>query len=455
MGKLDGFILEKIAETHLPGVSVAAVRGSDTVYARGYGMRDIAAGRPATPETLYCIGSITKSFTCISVMQLQERGKLSVNDPVGEYLPIELSAKGDPVRLLHLMSHTSGIPATAYAEAVIRYAMRSADAYFPLASGKDMFTFLDGAPAWAHIAPGKRWFYLNEGFRLLGEVIEKASGERYTDYVREHILDPLGMRRSTFSQEMVADDADAATPYIVARDGAQIPSTYPYGIVGSDGGLISCASEMAEYLKMLLNGGESKGKRILSADSLAEMMKPRIRTPDQPWVTKSVREYGYGLGINTEPNGSVTISHGGSVTTATGQLAFVPSNGFGVIVLANGAGYPLATFGDYALSTLAGKDPEHLPAVRFERMLTDLTGNYETYKGTMKGKVTRRGSLLQLDTGDKYRDVSVPLVPLDWESPVKTFEGFVGDRKQIAEFYVEDGEHYIIYERYKLRRTEN
>lgn len=451
--KLDRFILDKMTETKLPGLSLAAVKNGKTIYTRGYGLRDIAKGKPATPDTLYCIGSVTKSFTCIAIMQLHEKGKLTVEDPVEKHLPLRLRSKGEPVRIRHLMSHTSGIPALAYVEAVIRHTMKSADTYLPLATGQDMNTFLDEAEAWAHTRPGERWFYLNEGYRLLGEIIEKTSGEKYEDYVKRHILQPLGMKRSVFSPEDVEADPDAATPYIVTRDGQQIPSTYAYGIVTSDGGLISSANDMATYLKMLLGEGAAGETRVLSADSLREMKKPRIKTPDQPWITKTTRHYGYGLGINTDPDGDVTVSHGGSVTTATAQLAFAPENGVGVIVLANGTGYPLATIADYALAALTEADPDQLPTIRFENTLTDLEGNYETYKHTMKARVTRRGSLLQLDTGDKYRDVTVPLIPLDWESPTKTFEGITGDRKQPAEFYKQDGEQHLIYERYKFKRV--
>ncbi|HIH88625.1 TPA: beta-lactamase family protein, partial [Candidatus Bathyarchaeota archaeon] len=378
LDKLDSFILDKMCETRLPGVSLAAVKGGKVVYSRGYGLRDVARGKPATPDTIYCIGSITKSFTCIAVMQLVEKGLLSVDDPLEKHLLIKLHAKGKPVKISHLMSHTSGIPATAYAEAAIRNVMKAADTYMPLASGADMYTFLDGAEEWANNAPGERWYYLNEGFRLLGEVVEKVSGEKYVDYVRAHILDPLGMARSTFSPNAVEADPDAATPYIVTRTGEQLPSTYPYGIVGSDGGIVSSATEMAEYLKMLLNKGKVGRKQVLSAASLAEMTKPRIKTPDQPWITKTVRHYGYGLGINVDPSGPTTISHGGSVSTATAQLAIIPEENIGVIVLANGTGYPLATIADYALAALAGRDPDQLPAIRFENTLTDLAGNYET-----------------------------------------------------------------------------
>jgi hypothetical protein len=147
------------------------------------------------------------------------------------------------------------------------------------------------------------------------------------------------------------------------------------------------------------------------------------------------------------------MNHGGSVSTATAQLAFIPERKVGVIALANATGYPLSYIADYTLAFLTGNDPEQLPVIRFERSLAEVEGVYETYKGTMRGKVLRKGSLLSLETGDKYRDVSVPLVPIDWMGDVKRFEALAGDLKQIVEVYREGGEQYLIFERYKMRKV--
>lgn len=450
---LDRFVLEKVSETKLPGLSLAAVKDGRVIYSRGYGLRDIEYGKPATTETLYCIGSVTKSFTCIAIMQLQERGLLNVEDEIGKHIPFSLKPKGESVRISHLMSHSSGIPALAYLEAAIRHTMKSANTWLPLVDGKDMISFMDGAEAWAHNKPGERWFYLNEGYRLLEAIIEVVSGERYTDYVKRHILKPLGMSRSFYSREEVEEDPEAATPYIVTRDGERLPSTYAYGICTADGGLISCASDMAKYIAMFLNGGIGHSGKVLSSESLSEMMRPRIRTPDEPWITRNTKYYGFGLNSAEDTLGNKVISHGGSVTTATAQLAFIPEKRVGVIVLANGTGYPLSYIADYTLALLNDGNPEQMPVILFERALEEVEGVYETYKGTMKGKIQRKGSLLSLETGDKYRDVTVPLVPVDWLGDVKLFEGLSGDRKQRVEFYREGGEQYLIYERYKMRKV--
>ncbi len=450
---LEGFIFSKMSETRLPGLSISAIKDGEVVYSRGFGFRDLTTGSPATPETLYCIGSVTKSFTCISIMQLQEKGLLDVEDPVEKHLPISLRSHGEPVRIWHLMSHTSGIPALAYAEAVIRHTMKAHDRWLPISGYRDMFTFMDGAEGWAHTKPGERWFYLNEGYILLGYIIEKVSGEGYVDYVRRHILEPLGMRRSYFYKDEVDRDPDAATPYIVTKDGERIPSTYPYGGILSDGGLISNAMDMAEYVKMYLNYGEYKGCRILSEESIREMMKPRVKTPDEPFISRYVRYYGYGLGISRDFYGYDLISHGGSVSVATAYMGFIPERKIGVMILANGSGYPLSYIGEYALALLLGRDPRDNPVFGYERLQEELEGVYETYKATMRVKVARRGSLLTLDMGDRYRELVVPLVPSGLVGESLHFHGISMDRKIPVEFVKEGGETYLLYERYKMKRV--
>ncbi|MBS7652805.1 MAG: serine hydrolase [Candidatus Bathyarchaeia archaeon] len=441
-----------MSETKLPGLSISAIKDGEVVYSRGFGFRDLATGRPATPETLYCIGSVTKSFTCISIMQLQEKGLLDVEDPVEKYLPLSLRSCGEPVKIWHLMSHTSGIPALAYAEAVIRHTMRASERWLPISGYRDMFTFMGEAEGWAYTKPGERWFYLNEGYILLGYVIEKVSGEGYVDYVRRHILEPLGMRRSFFYKDEVEGDPDAATPYIVTKEGERIPSTYPYGAILSDGGLISNALDMAEYIKMYLNYGEYKGFRVLGEDLIREMMKPRVKTPDEPFISNYVRYYGYGLGINRDFYGYDLISHGGSVSVATAYMGFVPERKVGVMILANGSGYPLSYMGEYALALLLGRDPKDHPVFIYERVQEELEGVYETYKATMRAKVARRGSLLTLDMGDRYRELMVPLIPLEFKGDRALFQGISMDRKIPVEFIKDGGETYLLYERYKLRK---
>jgi CubicO group peptidase (beta-lactamase class C family) len=112
---VEGYVFEKMRKTNLPGLSIAAVKDGEVVYARGFGFRDVESGAPMTTQTRVGIGSVTKSFTALAVMMLAEEGKLSLDDPIDKFVPISLRPFGEPVRLRHLLTHSSGIPALAYA----------------------------------------------------------------------------------------------------------------------------------------------------------------------------------------------------------------------------------------------------------------------------------------------------------------------------------------------------
>src|SRR3954453_16821874 len=112
---LESFIFEKMSATRLPGLSIALVKDGEVVYARGFGLADIARARPVTPNTLFGAASITKSFIGIAILQLAEKGLLKLSDPVERHVPCPLASKtAEPIRIEHLLTHTSGMPALAY-----------------------------------------------------------------------------------------------------------------------------------------------------------------------------------------------------------------------------------------------------------------------------------------------------------------------------------------------------
>jgi CubicO group peptidase (beta-lactamase class C family) len=467
--RLEEFVFEKMTRTGLPGLSLAVVEKAETVYRRGFGYRDLDRGLPATPETLYGIGSVTKSFTCAALMQLQEKGLLSVEDEVGRYVDFDIRPFGEPVRLRHLMSHTSGIPALGYAEAEILEAVGGAGKRLPVAGVDDMLTFMRGADAWVETRPGERWFYLNEGYVLLGAVIEKVSGSSYIDYVTDNILRPLGMDRSFFRREDVEKDPDRAVPYAIDPKRECHPKSYLYGRITSDGGLISNVGDMARYILMYLGRGRVGEARVLSEDSVRTMMEPVVAGPSvKPRVLQAGdRGEGpeeaapgeptgfYGFGLHTVPDffGRRLVGHGGSVLVATAHMAFLPEAGCGVMLLANGAGYPLGHLAHYALALLVGEDPEELPFLRTERLLDGLTGEYETFRGTMRATVSRRENFLVFEVKDGFYNLSLVLVPEALGDGGGRFFTLNNGERLPAEFHRKNGGVELVYERYKFRRV--
>lgn len=454
--RLERFTFDKMAESNLPGLSLALIEGEAVTYARGFGLRDLARGLPATPDTLYGIGSVTKSFTALAVLKLAEEGNLSLDDPVARYLPFPYRPKGQTVRLHHLLSHTAGLPALAYGEAIIRHANGIGGKYLPIGGPKDILTFMDGAEAWEEAAPGERWFYFNEGYAILGLIIEQVSGKPYAEYLREVILAPLGMHRSGFDQALLENDPDVATPYVLYADKSPQIGHYLFRAIRSEGGLLSSVMELARYVQLYIEGG----KGIVSPESLAAMMTPRVALPlksaPELWgeATSGSAEahYGYGLSVQ-EFFGERLVGHGGSVLVSTAHLAFIPERKLGVAVLANGSGYPLAQLAQVAMALLLERDPDALPFMRVEAALTPLTGRYETFKGSMQADIERRGDFLQLTVVDGAQPQQVLLVPEQLDETEPRFFTLAGGKRLPVVFRRSQAGVELVYERYKLRRS--
>jgi len=449
LDKLEDFIFEKISKTHLPGLSIAIVKDGEVAYSRGFGFRDLEHGFRATPETLYAIGSVTKSFTALSIMQLVEEGKLSLDEQVSKYVPLDLKSGEEPVRVWHLLCHASGIPALAYAEAFIDSVTGAGEKWLPIASYEDMFTFMREANQWTLTKPGERWFYLNEGYVILGYVIEKLSNMMYEEYVKKKILEPLHMNRTFFKKEEVEADANVATPYIITKDGECKKSAYPYGI-NADGGLVSNVLDLARYITLYLNRGRYGDGTLLSSEFIEEMEKPRVKVPLQVFGGET---YGYGLRITPNFLSNKLVGHGGSVGVSTAYMGYIPEKRVGIALLANGSGYPLSQTGLYGLALMLGENPENLPFIKVEKTFDLLTGLYETYKGTMKAQVASKGSILQLEMKDKYTETVIPLFPEDIEDKVKKFCTFEAGAKLPVEFMVSEDKVDLIYERYRLKKV--
>ncbi len=444
---LDSFIIKKMAETRTPGLSIALIQNGEVTYVRGYGFRDVEATEPATPETIYGIGSITKSFTALAILQLVSKGKVSLDDPITNYVSVNVDHHGEKVTLHHLLTHSSGIPALGYAEALISGLLGSKREWLPIAKPEDIVPFMEGASDWAVAKPGSKFFYLNEGYVLLGKVIESVTGMPYREYVRENILKPLKMTRSYFTKERVASDPDVATPYIIMKDGELRPSRFPYGIE-ADGGLLSNVLDLANYIKMYLGGGVFEGKEIIPKELLELMWKPHIKLNFEIFGGDA---YGYGLMIHPNFPGGTLIGHGGSVLVYTAYIGFIPSKGLGVAVLSNASGYPPSKIGMYALMYVAGRDPRELTFIREDEMYSKLTGVYEAFKGTMRVKVFRLGNFLAVEEISEFEGVPSPLVPVKVSEDYAEFYtiGYYGSKVPVV-FEIKDGRVELLYERYKF-----
>ena len=441
--------MEKMSEYRMPGVSIAVVRGGEVVYARGFGYRDLDALAPATPSTVYGIGSITKSFTALAILILAERGLLDVHDRVDRYLGLRLEVKGEPVTIHHLLTHTSGIPALAYAEAFIRGVLGLDSTWLPASYPEDVLSFMRGYEDWVEARPGERFFYLNEGYVILGKVIEKVSGVSYEEFVRRNILEPLGMKRSYFKREDVERDVDVAVGYIIDREGRHVKSKFPYGVT-ADGGLLSNPLDMARYVAMLINRGSYGGVELVSSKTIESMERVYARLPYESIVADG---YGYGLMVKEDFLGRKLVGHGGSVLTYTAYMGYVRGDNVGVVVMANSSGYPLSLVALYTLAYILGYDPEKLEFRRVDRIYSRIAGVYQTFKGTMKLTVRRKAGTIVIEYRDRYVEDVTPLTPAKIEEDYALFYAYTLTGRIPVEFRIKGDKVEMVYERYKLLKT--
>ncbi|HUM69603.1 MAG TPA: serine hydrolase [Chloroflexota bacterium] len=319
------------AYKNLPGLAVGVVVDKELVWAQGFGYADVARQRPATPDTLYRIASITKLFTAVAIMQLRDQGKLQLDDPVAKYLPwfsMQNSYADAPViTIRHLLTHTAGLPR----EAPFPY---WTDSQFPtLAQIQESV----GQQATA-VPPETRFKYSNLGLSLAGAIVTQVANQPYEAYVQQHILRPLGMS-STFVETVDPQHERLAAGYGRRLPGKLqreiMPFTDCQGITPA-ANMATTVADLARFAIFHLGDGTAGETRLLRQSTLREMQRVHWLAPD--WQS------GYGLGFSiTRQTNKTFIGHGGAVLGYRTQLRLCPAEGTAVIVLTNADdGDPLA-----------------------------------------------------------------------------------------------------------------
>jgi CubicO group peptidase (beta-lactamase class C family) len=319
---LSAWISAQLAYSGVPGLSIAIVHDQALVWAAGFGHAALEPSRPATPDTLYRIASITKLFTSTAILQLRDAGKLRLDDPLVEHLPwFRIGAAGaeaPPVTLRHLLTHTAGLPR----EAGFPY---WTDGEFPTVPQiRERL-----AAQHAALPTETEWKYSNLGLALAGEVIATVSGRTYAEYIAEHVLEPLGMRR-TWVTTPPADHPDLATGYsrrLPAGPRTAAPHTDGRGISAA-ANMTTSVSDLARFAMLQFRDGPIGGAQILRGSTLREMQRVHWLEPD--W------EAGWGLGFRiVRTRGKTYVGHGGALRGYRTILHLCPADRVGVIVLTN------------------------------------------------------------------------------------------------------------------------
>ena len=459
-GFVESFIPEVMKEGGIPGLSIAVVRDNRIIYEEGFGSRDPADSLPATPDTLYGIGSCTKSFVAMAIMQLIERGILSLDDPVNKYIPIKIGLPGKHITIHHLLTHSSGLPSLATSTIALHRGI-GFDTGAPWGGVNDFYRLVNGAQEEIVDEPGRIFFYNNAGYRMLGHIIQKVSSMTLDAFITENILKPLKMRRTTLLREEYERDPDRMTPHWKKPDGTLIPTEYPYpnvadnpefSFIAAAGGIISSVRELTNYLIANMEQGIFEETQVISPESLEKMHTLYIERPQSHYGRYG---YGYGWGVTEDFLGHKMLSHGGSIIVSTAYLAFIPNLKIGVAIAANTARPPYPIIAEGVFAALMGKNPEKvIPALKIRDWMRTLVGTYEIYKGLSKVRVVNRGGLLYLEQKDSFTDTLVPLIPENENLQSQKFFVLAEGVRQPINFEVHSQTEIDLYiERYRYHKA--
>jgi CubicO group peptidase (beta-lactamase class C family) len=319
------------------GLAVGVVHHGHLEFFSGHGLADIVSNTPVTKDTVFRIGSITKTFTAIAVLQLWEQGLIDLDAPANDYLRayklIPAKAAHWPATVRQLLTHTAGLPQLVYPSRAFKPILGETVRF-----GQRLPTLAEFYCGGLRLVaePGTRHTYSNHNFATLGQLVEDTSGKRLDRYFREHILDPLGMADTDLLRsERVR--SRLATGYALRADGPHPVSDCDVVTVGA-GSIYSTTSDMARYVAALLGGGANAHGSVLKPETLASMYAPHYQ-PDP-------RLPGVGLAFfRGEVGGHLVVEHDGLVPGFSSQLSVAPDDGVGVVAFTNGARSAMAWLG--------------------------------------------------------------------------------------------------------------
>jgi CubicO group peptidase (beta-lactamase class C family) len=320
--KINQMLPVAMALKDITGASIALIDGENIVWSGGFGYTDRSRNVNVTADTLFHVGSISKSFTALGVLKAVDKGLLALDDPLKKHLSwftvnSRSGAEAEKITIRHLLSHHSGL-----------------GTWSPLGNPSDpqyhSRTFEEVVKSirdsWLKFPAGERFEYSNQGIDLAGYALEVTSGKPFADFMREELLAPLGMTVSTFDQAKATRTEECAVGYLSKR-----PVPIVNGVVLpliAAGGLFASANDLARFIIFHLRGGLGVAKQILPQSFLQEMYAPQLTANDQM--------SGYGLGVyKAIQYNTVRLSHGGLGYGISTHYRFLPEHKIGVVLMTN------------------------------------------------------------------------------------------------------------------------
>ncbi|HEX7173794.1 MAG TPA: serine hydrolase domain-containing protein [Pyrinomonadaceae bacterium] len=335
--EIERIFTSYVERRHMPGAVMGIIIDGELAWVKTAGVRDTQGRAPVTPDTVFRIASMSKSFTAMAILKLRDEGKLSLDDPVSNYVSalagLPYPTKDSPaLTIRHLLTHSEGFPEdNPWGDRQLAQTNETMDAW--MRAGIPFST-----------APGTAYEYSNYGFAILGRVVESAARKPYADYVREQILLPLGMRASAFEEREVARE-HVTKGYRWEDNAWKEEPILAHGSFGAMGGLWTSARDLARYVSFLMAAfpARDESERGPVRRSSAREMQQAWRaqpasafrgTVDAP-LQLGVAAYGYGLGASQDCRFAHVVGHGGGLPGYGSLMRWLPEHGVGLIAMSN------------------------------------------------------------------------------------------------------------------------
>jgi D-alanyl-D-alanine carboxypeptidase len=367
--KTDDLVKEQMEKQHIPGLSLAVIKEGKIIKVAGYGLANVELNVPASPETVFKIGSVSKQFISAGILILAQEDKLGIDDKISKFLEGTPDTWKD-ITIRHLLTHTSGI-------------VREAPGFDPLKIQNDADVIKTAYPLPLRFVPGEKYEYCNVGYFSLAEIIRKVSGKPWPEFLNERVFTPLGMSatRATNMTALVPNRANG----FVWRDG-KFQNAGIYFALRPSGAFLSTVLDLAKWDAALYTD---------------KILKQAIR--DQMWTgvklnSGKTHPYGFGWDLDTI-NGHKIVRHGGSLPGFRAMLARFPDDKITVVVLTNGDNAnPAGIAINVAAQYIPGLIPERTARKIDPRLLDAYVGEYRPNE-TIVVNITREGDKLMMQQG--------------------------------------------------------
>lgn len=438
---VDAFVTDWLSDERIPGAALSVVDCTDgrRLHAEGYGARDLATNAPATPETMYGVASVTKSVTALAVLQLVERTRLELADPVTDYLDRYADLE-EPPTVHELLCHASGMPSDGASVVLLSRLTGTDPVEVPLSSDADLDRHV--ATALDDRDPERRFHYYNTGYTTLGELVATLDGRPFPEYVAAEILEPLGMDRSVVAPDDLGEFEDAMTPYRT-EDGERVECGFPVKGVGAAGGLVTTVLDLADYLA----AGVDPDPDLVDPALLARGREAHVTR--QRYLDGTEQGYGYGW-MRRPFLGDTLVEHGGSLGVSTAYVGYLADAGVGVALACNDSPEVHPQFvGPAVLALTQGAAPTDTRFLALRERAERVAGSYESHRGIVTATVEVDGAGLAVDLDTE----SFTAFPTDADPDAGTYYTVAasGARVPVEFERADDGRLDLFYQRWRLR----